>query len=47
LVTVCGQTPNAAATSLLFVPSAHAKTILARNANACAVFARRDHDSSV
>jgi hypothetical protein len=29
------------------VPSAQANTILARNANACAVFARRDHDNSV
>jgi len=47
LDTVCGQIPNAAATSWLLVPSAHANTILARNARACAVFARRDHDSNV
>jgi hypothetical protein len=47
LVTVCGQIPNTAATSLLVAPSAQASTILARNANACAVFARRDHDNNV
>jgi hypothetical protein len=35
------------ATSLLFAPSAHANTILHRNANAWDVFARLDQRSSV
>src|SRR5213078_4476461 len=47
LHTVWGQIPNLAATSLFVTPSAHASTILARSANACEVFARRVHRSSV
>jgi hypothetical protein len=31
---------------LLSAPPAHASTILDRNANACADFARRDHETS-
>ena len=36
-------TRNSAATCLFVAPSAQASTIFARSANACAVFARRDH----
>jgi hypothetical protein len=50
LVTVCGQTPNCAATSWLArkPPScAQPSTIRHRNARACDDFARRDHRTSV
>ena len=47
LVTVCGQIPSRSATSLLVTPSAHASTIRARSAKACAVLARRVHRCSV
>src|SRR6267143_1967871 len=47
LVTVCGQIPNRAATSLFVEPSAHASTIFDRSANACEVFARRVHRDRV
>jgi hypothetical protein len=44
LLTVFGTTRRLAATSLFVAPgSAHANTIRARNANACAEVARRDH----
>ena len=42
-VTVPGVTRNRAATSAFDHPSAQASTIFDRSANACAVFARRDH----
>jgi hypothetical protein len=44
LATVCSITRNSAATALFVAPgAAQAKMIRARNANACADFARRDH----
>ena len=47
LATVCAITRKSAATCLFVAPgSAQAKTIRARNANACADFARRDHRCS-
>src|SRR3979411_1509609 len=47
LVTVCGQIPNRAATSLFVEPSAHATPIRAGTATACEVFARRVHRDRV
>ena len=47
LATVCSITRKSAATCLFVAPgSAQAKMIRARNANACADFARRDHRCS-
>src|SRR5450755_3701111 len=46
LPTVTGLHRSCAATLLLSAPSAHAKTIFERNANACDDLARRDHETS-
>jgi hypothetical protein len=40
------DTPTSWATSPIVPPSAHRRTILDRNANACAVFRRRAHPAS-
>src|SRR5215217_8829097 len=45
--TVCGHTPNSAATCLFAFPSAQPSTIRLRNARACDDFARRDQRSNV
>jgi hypothetical protein len=45
--TVCGHTPNSAATCLFAFPSAQPSTIRLRNARACDHFARRDQRSNV
>ena len=47
LPTVCGHTPNSAATSLLDLPSAQPNTIRHRCASACDDFARRAHRCNV
>ena len=47
LPTVSPDTPKSAATAMLLRPSAQPTIILARSANACAVFGRRTHRSSV
>jgi hypothetical protein len=47
LPTVEGLQPNAAAISVLDLPSAAASTTRQRNANACELFGRRAHRSSV
>jgi hypothetical protein len=46
LPTVTGWHRSSAATPLLSTPSAHARTIFERNANACDDFARRAHETS-
>ena len=45
--TVCGHTPNSAATCLFAFPSAQPSTIRLRKARACDDFARRDQRSNV
>src|SRR3954451_12534947 len=45
--TVCGHTPNSAATCLFAFPSAQPSTIRLRNARACDDFAHRDQRSNV
>ena len=47
LPTVSSDTPSSAPTAVLLRPSAHARTILARSARACAVLGRRPHRSRV
>ena len=47
LPTVSSDTPSSAPTAVLLLPSAHARTILARSAKACAVLGRRTHRSRV
>jgi len=44
--TVPRDNSSSCATSEMVPPSAHANTIRARNANACAVFRRRAHPTS-
>ena len=46
LPTICFVTPTSAATCVFVFPPAHRKMIRARNANAWAVFGRRDQRSS-
>jgi hypothetical protein len=45
--TVCGHTPNSAATCLFALPSAQPSTIRLRKASDCDDFARRDQRSNV